>query len=153
MNGYKQAQRTAWILLLVAFALGGLGALSCRTCDTTAQAAPQAATVTISRTEYLALANKLITLEEERNLARSEVKKLSGLLGVEQTKREHLIAIERNACASKLANERILQAKQKQACAKCPDCTGWKVGTGIGAGAVLVCAAVCVGREATRRCP
>jgi hypothetical protein len=125
--------RALWLMTLVIWVVGGLGAVSCAVC----RADDPPATLTLTRERWA----EVMRVLTERRLRAERCE-------AERESLQKQLAAERNACASKLANERILQAQMKQA--KSPDCTGWKVATGACGASLAVCGIVLGVREVTR---
>lgn len=135
---YRAVQKQALKLLLVAFMLGGLFAISCGQCDgLVALGADPEPTLTISQTKWRQVMSTLVDRRVERDKARAEVKML----------REHL-RIHSNACASKLVAKDLEIGKLRSQIR--PACTEWKVGVGAAVAATAICATVLVVREVAR---
>lgn len=137
---YREVQKQALKLLLVAFMLGGLFAVSCGQCDgLVALGADPEPTLTLSRAKWQQVMSVLVTRRIERDKARAEVKLL----------REQM-RIERNASLSKLAAKDIEIGRLRKKCNAPPPCTEWKVATGAGIAATAICATVLISREVVR---
>lgn len=137
---YREVQKQALKLLLVAFMLGGLFAVSCGRCDGLAAiAAEPEPTLTLSRAKWQQVMSTLVTRRIERDKALAKVKLL----------REQL-RIERNASLSKLAAKDLEIGRLRKKCNAPPPCTEWKIATGAGIAATTICAAVLISREVVR---
>lgn len=137
---YREVQRQAIKLLLVAFMLGGLFAVSCGRCDgVVALAADPEPTLTLSRSKWQQVMSTLVSRRIERDKARAEVKLLRDQL-----------RIERNASLSKLAAKDIEIGKLRKKCSAPPPCTEWKIATGAGIAATAICTTMLISREVVR---
>ena len=131
---YRQVQWAAIRALLVAFALGGLFAVSCGECGK----ARAGDSLTITAAKWREVMSVLASRRIERDKALAEVRLLR-----EQRR------LDQNACASKLAAKDIEIGKLRKQSAP-PTCTEWKIATGAGIAATAICATVLVVREVAR---
>jgi hypothetical protein len=128
--------RAAVFWWLLAFATGGMFALSCPSCGV--HATKPEATITLPRSEWSRVMTVLVTRREERDLARAE-----------RDEARSLVRIERNSCASKLVAKDLEIAAVRKSC-RPPTCDGWKISTGVALGLVGVCAVTLTVREVAR---
>lgn len=128
--------RAAVFWWLLAFAVGGMFALSCPSCGV--HATKSEPTITLPRSEWSRVMSVLVTRREERDLARAE-----------RDEARSLARIERNSCASKLVAKDLAIATVRKSC-RPPTCDGWKISTGVALGLAGVCAVTLTVREVAR---
>jgi hypothetical protein len=132
--------RAAVFWWLLAFATGGMFALSCPSCGVHATKPEE--TITLPRSEWSRVMTVLVTRREERDLATAQ-----------RDEARALLRIERNASLSKLAAKDLeigSLRKQIAAITRSDRCVGWQVAAGVALGVAGACGVFLTVREVGR---